>query len=74
MPKEPVVGDKYLVTYAELGRPTVPTDVEVPGMGVVVMDEADVHYGARNPDGAFFVRYSKPMGGRFIVVSRVHKA
>lgn len=74
MAKAPVVGDKYLVTFEELGRPTVRQDVEVPGLGIVCIDEADANYGKNNPDGAYFVRSSKAMGGRFVVVSRVHKA
>ena len=74
MPIEPVVGDKFFLTYEQLGRPTHRQDIEVAGLGVVVVDEADVHYGMNNPDGGFFVRLSRPLGNRFVVVSRQHKA
>jgi hypothetical protein len=74
MPKAPVVGDKYLVTYEELGRPMQRQDIEIPGLGWLVVDEADVHYGINNPDGAYFIRQSKSMNNRFVVVSRVQKA
>lgn len=76
MPIEPVVGDKYLMTWAELGKPTVRTRVEVPGLGVVILDDADVHYAVNNPEvAAFYVRRSKVLGeGIFVVVARVQPA
>lgn len=74
MPFEPVIGDKYLVTYSQLGKPSHRQDVDVPGLGVVVVDEADVHFGQKEPEAAYFVRPSKALGGRFVVVSRMHKA
>jgi 3-mercaptopyruvate sulfurtransferase SseA len=71
---EPVVGDKYLVSVEQLGKPTHRQDIEVAGLGVVVLDEADVHYCQQHPEGAFFVRLSMALGGRFVVVSRVQPA
>jgi hypothetical protein len=70
----PVIGDKYQVTYEQLGRPSHRQDIEVAGLGVVVVDEADVHYGQQHEHAAFFVRPSKALGGRFVVVSRVQAA
>lgn len=73
---EPVVGDKYLFTWKELGSPTVPAQVKVPGFGIVHLDDADVHYAVQNPEtAAFYVRPSKALGSeRFVVVSRVQPA
>ncbi|MES1228185.1 MAG: hypothetical protein ABUL72_05900, partial [Armatimonadota bacterium] len=73
MPFEPVVGDRYLFSWAELGKPTVRTDVKVPGFGIIVLDDADINYALKNPDtAAFFVRKSKALGtDQFVVVSRV---
>lgn len=72
---EPVVGDKYKVTFEQLGRPAYKCDVKVAGLGVVVLDDADINYGLTNENAAFFVRPSKALGeGRFVVVSREHKA
>jgi hypothetical protein len=72
---EPVVGDRYYLTWEELGKPTVPTDVEVPGLGIVYLDDADVHYAVNNPGAAFFVRRSPALGEHgLVVVSRVRTA
>ncbi|MCG9894910.1 MAG: hypothetical protein MH204_05500 [Fimbriimonadaceae bacterium] len=71
---QPVVGDKYLITYEQLGRPTHRQDVQVPGLGLVVLDEADIHFGKNTPDATYFVRPSGAIPGAFIVVSRVHPA
>lgn len=71
---EPVIGDRYFVTFEQLGTPTVRSDVEVPGLGIVVLDDADIHFAAKRPEAGFFVRQSKALGGRFVVVSRQHSA
>lgn len=72
---EPVVGDRYYLTWEELGKPTAPTDVEVPGLGIVYLDDADIHYAKNTPDAAFFVRRSPALGEHhFVVVSRVRRA
>lgn len=69
---EPVVGDKYLYTWAELGKPTVPCQIKLPGLGTLLFDDADAHYVKQNPETAeFFIRRSKVLGdGMFVVVSR----
>jgi hypothetical protein len=74
MPEINVVGDKSLVTFAEMGSPAAKCDVEVAGVGTIVLDEADIHYGTTNENAAFYVRPSKAMSGRHVVVSRVHSA
>ncbi|MDI9639638.1 hypothetical protein QPK87_05165 [Kamptonema cortianum] len=76
MPLEPAVGDKYLFTWAELGKPTVRTQVEMPGLGKILLDDADVHYAKNNPEtAAFYVRRSKALGeGMYVVVARVQPA
>ena len=76
MPFEPVVGDRYLFTWEQLGKPTVRTDVKVEGFGIVVLDDADVHYALKNPaDATFFVRRSRALGtDHYVVVSRVQRA
>jgi hypothetical protein len=72
---EPVVGDKYFVTYKQLGSPRRKGMHDAPGLGKVLIDEADIHFGSNNPEGGFFVRPSKALGeGRFVVVSRQHRA
>lgn len=70
---EPVVGDKYLVTWADLGKPTVPGDYKIPGFGTVFLDDADVHYALNNAAiAAFFVRKCKALGeNHFVTVSRM---
>lgn len=70
---EPVVGDKYLVSWADLGKPTVPGDYKIPGFGVVFLDDADVHYALNNAGAAaFFVRKSRALGPQhFVTVARV---
>ena len=76
MPYEPVVGDRFVFTWEQLGKPTVRTDVKVDGFGIVVLDDADVHYALENPsDAKFFVRRSRALGtDHYVVVSRVHRA
>ncbi|MBX3095903.1 MAG: hypothetical protein KF812_03500 [Fimbriimonadaceae bacterium] len=72
---EPVVGDRYYLTWEELGKPTVPTDVEVPGLGIVYLDDADVFYAVNTPGAAFYLRKSKSLGENgLVVVSRVRPA
>lgn len=70
MPK-PIVGDRYLITWEELGKPTVRGDYKVSGLGTVVFDDADAHYAANNSPAQFVVRQSRPLGNRFVVVSRM---
>lgn len=72
--RNPVVADRYYVTWKELGSPTVRGDYEVPGLGVVVFDDADAHHASKHPQAGFFVRRSKALGGRFVVVSREQPA
>ncbi|MCC6404623.1 MAG: hypothetical protein IT207_11505 [Fimbriimonadaceae bacterium] len=72
--RTPVVADRYYVTWAELGKPTVRGDYEAPGIGVVVLDDADIHHIAKYENAGFFVRQSKALGGRFVVVSREQSA
>lgn len=73
---EPVVGDKYLITWADMGKPTVQGDVKVPGLGVVYLDDADIHYALTNAStAAFYVRASRALGdGFFVTVARVQSA
>ncbi len=72
----PAVGDRYLFTWAELGKPQTNGDVKVPGFGWVLLDDADIHYAKSHPDvAAFFVRKSKALGtDHYVVVSRVEPA
>lgn len=76
MPLTPAVGDRYLLTWEELGKPTINGDVKVPGFGVVMLDDADIHYAIKNPAvAAFYVRKSKALGSNnYVVVSRVQPA
>ncbi|MBX3110635.1 MAG: hypothetical protein KF857_01385 [Fimbriimonadaceae bacterium] len=76
MPLTPAVGDRYLLTWEDLGKPTVNGDVKVPGLGVVTLDDADIHYALRNQaHAAFYVRKSKALGtNNYVVVSRVQPA
>lgn len=75
MPIEPVVGDRYTLTWKQLGEPKHKGDVDIAGLGTVVLDDADVHFGrTTGPTATFFVRQSEALGGRFVVVSRQHKA
>ncbi len=73
---QPVVGDKYLVTWSDLGKPTVMGNYKIPGFGTVFLDDADVFYAKNNPlDAAFFVRTCKALGeGFFVTVSRIQSA
>ncbi len=72
---EPVVGDKYFVTYRQLGSPRRKGLLPLAGLGQVLIDEADIHFGLQHPEGGFFIRPSKALGaGRFVVVSRQHPA
>lgn len=72
--RQPVVADRYFVTWEELGKPTVRGDYDVPGLGIVVFDDADAHHAAKHPTSGFYVRRSKALGGRFVVVSREQPA
>ena len=72
--RQPVVADRYYVTWEELGRPTVRGDYEVPGLGILVFDDADAHYATSHKSTGFFVRRSKALGGRYVVVAREQSA
>jgi len=75
MPFTPVVGDRYFFTWEELGKPTVRADIKVPGFGIIVLDDADVHYAATHSPAGFYVRKSKALGSNhYVVVSRLRKA
>lgn len=70
-----IVGDRYLVTYAELGSPQRNGDYKVGGVGTVVLDDADIHYAKTQPSPAFYVRRSTALGpDAYVVVSRVQTA
>lgn len=72
---EKIVGDRYYVSFAELGSPARRGDYKVPGLGTVVLDDADIHYAQNYPSPGFFVRRSRPMGpDTYVVVSRVETA
>ena len=72
---KPVVGDKYLYTWEELGKPTVRGEIKLAGLGTLLFDDADVHYANTAPDPAFFIRPSKALApGMFVVVSRRQSA
>ena len=72
----PVVGDRYLFTYAELGRPLANGPVKVSGFGTILLDDADIHYAQKYSDqAAFYVRPSKALGDNmFVVVARMQPA
>ncbi len=76
MANEPVVGDKYFFTWAELGKPTVNSTVKLPGLGTLMFDDADAHYVKNVGDkAAFFIRKSSVLGkDMFVVVSRQQPA
>lgn len=72
---EKIVGDRYYVSFAELGEPKRKGAYRVPGLGLVILDDADVHYAATQPAPGFFVRRSTALGPEaFVVVSRVQTA
>lgn len=74
MPKE-IVGGRFYVTFAELGSPVRKGDYEVAGLGTVVVDDADVHYGLGTDGAAFYVKRSRTLGpGAFVIISRVQPA
>lgn len=76
MPNTPVVGDRYYFSWAELGRPTVPGTIELPGLGKLLFDDADAFFAGKYGEGAgYFVRRSRPLGEKmFVVVSREQRA
>ena len=74
MPQK-IVGDRYYVSYAELGKPSRKGDYKVPGLGIVVLDDADIHYAKAVPSPGFYVRRSRSLGPEaFVVVSRAQTA
>lgn len=76
MANQPVVGDKYLFTWAELGKPTVQGSIKLPGLGTLIFDDADAHYAnAVGDKAAFFIRKSGVLGKDiYVVVSRQQPA
>lgn len=74
MPKK-IVGDRYYISYAELGEPKRKGDFKVGGLGSVILDDADIHYAITNPNPGFYVRRSTAMGpNAYVVISRVQTA
>jgi hypothetical protein len=72
---EKIVGDRYYVSYTELGSPMRKGDYSVPGLGTVVLDDADIHYALKMPTPGFYVRRARALGpDAFVVVSRVQTA
>ncbi|HXH62337.1 MAG TPA: hypothetical protein VNI20_13400 [Fimbriimonadaceae bacterium] len=70
-----IVGDRWYVSYAELGSPKRKGDYKVPGVGTVVLDDADIHYAETMPQPGFYVRRSVALGpDAFVVVSRKQTA
>ncbi len=72
--RQPVVADRYYVTWEEIGKPLIPGDYEIPNLGLLTLDDADVHFATRVPGAAFFVRRSAALGGRYVVVAREQPA
>lgn len=72
--REPVVADRYYVTWEELGKPTVRGDYEIPGLGILVFDDTDAFYATTGKARGFFVRFSKALGNRYVVVAREQSA
>ncbi len=74
MPQK-IVGDRFYVSYSELGEPKRKGDYRVAGLGVVVLDDADIHYATKMPSPGFYVRRSTALGPEaYVVVSRVQTA
>ena len=61
------------MTYTELGQPTAKGDYPVEGLGLVMMDSADLQYAQiyleKGYEPAYFVSPS-PAIGRYVVVGR----
>ncbi len=75
MPAKPIVGGRYLVTWAELGSPRVVCEIHLADFGTILIDDADVHYATTTPNAAFWVKESRALGPEhFVVVARVHSA
>ena len=68
----------FEITFTELGKPTKRGDVKVTDLGKVMVDVADLNYASdmleKGYEPTFFISKSEPLGGRFVVVSRQHKA
>lgn len=74
MPQK-IVGDRYYVSYAELGSPLRKGDYKIHGLGVVVLDDADIHYASKSPSPGFYVRRARALGpDAYVVVSRAQTA
>ena len=74
MPQE-IVGERFLVTYAELGNPVKTGDYKIASLGIVVLDDADIHYALNNSKAAFYVQRSRALGeNAYVVISRVQSA
>ena len=70
------IGDeRYVVSFAELGKPMRKGDVKVHGLGTVVLDDADIHYALAAHHADFVVRRSRSLGtDTYVVVSRAQSA
>ncbi len=72
---EKIVGDRYYVSYAELGNPVRKGDIKIHGLGTVILDDADIHYATTKPSPGFYVRRARALGpDAYVVVSRVQTA
>jgi hypothetical protein len=50
-------------------------DYRIPGLGTVVLDDADIHYATSVAEPAFFVRRSRSLGpDAYVVISRERSA
>lgn len=72
--RQPVVADRYFVTWEELGKPITPGNYPIPGLGELVFDDTDLHYALTGKATGFFVRKSAALHGRYVVVSRQQSA
>jgi hypothetical protein len=74
MPQK-IVGERYYVSFAELGSPQRKGDYKIPGLGTVILDDADIHYASTAPTPGFYVRRARTLGpDAYVVVSRVQTA
>jgi hypothetical protein len=68
----------FEVTFSELGKPGKKGDVKLEGLGLLMLDTADMNYVKQMDElgfePTFFVSKSKAMGNRFVVVGRQQKA
>ena len=68
----------FEVTFTELGKPGKRGDFKLAGLGTVMIDIADIKYAEGMSEAGyeptFFVSKSVPLGGRYVVVGRQHRA